>query len=159
METHDHNACIHGALAKAERLCAERGVRLTPTRRQVLQLVLESHQAAKAYDLLDRLKPTLKGATPMTIYRALQFLQDQGLVHRVETLNAFVGCTHEGTHHPDTLVMLICESCQQIEEHSIPALRAVLREAMVECGFERHRETLEVYGACQACQSASALSH
>lgn len=159
MHTHDHSACISRALQKAEHVCAERGVRLTPTRRHVLQLIWESHQAAKAYDLLDRLKTTLQGATPMTIYRALQFLQAQGLIHRVETLNAYVGCTHQGHHHPETLVLLICETCQQIEEKSVPALILALKEEMRKSGFRGHRETLEVYGQCRSCQSDPALPH
>ncbi|MGZ8196385.1 MAG: transcriptional repressor, partial [Methylosarcina sp.] len=88
---HDHSKCVTQALDTAEHLCVVRGVQLTPIRHQVLSLIWESHKAVKAYELLDRLKPLKNAAKPATIYRALDFLIEQGLIHRIESLNAFVG--------------------------------------------------------------------
>ncbi|MBM4202103.1 MAG: hypothetical protein FJ189_12570, partial [Gammaproteobacteria bacterium] len=96
---HDHDDCIHRALASAERLCAERGVRFTPVRRRVLELIWRSHEAVKAYDLLEQLKTFDPAAKPTTVYRALDFLREQGLIHRVESLNAFIGCSDVGHQH------------------------------------------------------------
>ena len=97
---HNHGDCVSIALGVAEHLCLERGVQLTPIRHQVLALIWESHKAVKAYELLDRLKPLQQAAKPATVYRALDFLIEQGLIHRVESLNAFVGCRCSGHSIP-----------------------------------------------------------
>jgi len=81
---HDHKKCVSEALGTAEHLCVVRGVQLTPIRHQVLELIWDSHKAVKAYELLDRIKPLQNAAKPATIYRALDFLIEQGLIHRVE---------------------------------------------------------------------------
>lgn len=151
MNTHNHDHCIESALAHAEKRCRERGARFTPIRRKVLQLIWESHQAAKAYDLLDRIKPFDRGATPMTIYRALQFLQDQGFIHRVETLNAFVGCSHMEHQHQHEIMLLICESCQQIEERPAPNMIEMMHEEIANSSFHAKRSTIEIYGTCHSC--------
>ena len=91
LSEHNHSECVSEALGTAEQLCIERGVQLTPIRNKVLELIWESHKAVKAYELLDRIKPLKEAAKPATIYRALDFLIEQGLIHRVESLNAFVG--------------------------------------------------------------------
>lgn len=153
MESHNHQACILDALRQAEKACAAKGARLTPTRRKVLQLILESHQAAKAYDLLERIRPSIQGATPMTIYRALQFLQEQGLVHRVETLNAYVGCTHKDSRQHETQLLLICENCRQIEESPAPALMMALDREVESHGFQAKQKTIEIYGSCVSCSA------
>src|SRR5574341_1912488 len=110
---HDHEVCQNSAIRKAEQLCMERGVQLTPIRHKVLELIWESHQAAKAYDLLERIKPLPFSAKPATVYRALDFLIEQGLIHRVESLNAFIGCVCSERQHD--LLLLICKQCGQIE--------------------------------------------
>ena len=89
---HEHQSCIEDALARADDVCRERGVRLTPLRRRVLELVWSSHRAVKAYDLLAALGDAVGAAKPPTVCRALEFLMAQGLVHRIDSLNAFVGC-------------------------------------------------------------------
>jgi len=111
---HDHQNCIDRALKSADRLCGERGVRFTPLRRRVLELIWGSHEAVKAYDLLERLKASDPAAKPSTVYRALDFLLEQGLIHRVESLNAFIGCSHAERSHE--LLLLICEGCHAVEE-------------------------------------------
>lgn len=145
----DHQSCIEEALAAAEALCARRGARLTPLRRRVLALVWHSHEAVKAYDLLDRLREAGVSARPPTVYRALDFLLAQGLIHRVESRNAFVGCPRPQEDHLAGL--LICEQCGRVDEMEATTLsRAIARDAG-KAHFKVHRPTIEIHGLCHAC--------
>jgi Fur family zinc uptake transcriptional regulator len=146
---HDHNQCIHSALAAAEQLCKERGALLTPIRRKTLELIWNSHKAIKAYDLLDQLRPINDAAKPSTVYRALDFLLEQGLIHRVESLNAFVGCHCSGIQHDQLL--LICTVCHNIEEREASPVLAALATELQQAGFIAQRKTLEIHGLCQNC--------
>jgi Fur family zinc uptake transcriptional regulator len=150
---HDHSECVTEALGTAEHLCIERGVQLTPIRHKVLELIWESHKAVKAYELLDRLKPLQQGAKPATIYRALDFLIEQGLIHRVESLNAFVGCHCSGHQHEQLL--LICKHCQEVEERSAADVMAALSHEIEQAGFMMHSKAIEVHGVCAKCRSLS----
>lgn len=147
---HDHNSCIRTALAAAEQLCKMRGVQLTPIRHKVLELILTNHKAVKAYDLLDQIRPVNDAAKPATVYRALDFLLEQGLIHRVESLNAFVGCHSSSVQHEQFL--LICMGCQNIEERSSAALMQILGEDLQAAGFIAQRKTIEIHGYCKNCQ-------
>ena len=151
---HDHNQCIHSALAAAEQLCKERGALLTPIRRKTLELIWNSHKAIKAYDLLDQLRPINDAAKPSTVYRALDFLLEQGLIHRVESLNAFVGCHCSGIQHDQLL--LICTVCHNIEEREASPVLVALATELQQAGFIAQRKTLEIHGLCQNCSDKSA---
>jgi Fur family zinc uptake transcriptional regulator len=155
--THDHTNCIETALDRAETVCDTRGVRLTELRRQVLQLVWRRHEPVGAYELLDELKVTHRRAAPPTVYRALEFLMDQGLVHRIESLNAFVGCTQPEQQHVGQF--LICTRCGLIGELDDPEIaRAVISRAAA-LGFTVERQTIEVRGMCVECgREASRLA-
>ena len=101
---HDHNLFVDAALACARHLCNERGARLTPLREEVLQLVWQTHKPLGAYALLEQLSAhaapgTRRSVAPPTVYRALEFLREQGLVHRIDSLNAFIGCPHPRQPH------------------------------------------------------------
>ncbi len=153
---HDHGACVKSALATAARLCANRGARLTPLRRRVLELVWRSHAPVGAYDLLARLsskKATAREtrpAAPPTVYRALEFLLAQGLIHRIESLNAYVGCMHpEGAHGGQ---FLICSDCGAAAEVHDPRVDAAVARRAKELGFAVSRKTIEVAGVCPPCQ-------
>lgn len=148
-ESHDHRQCIEEALDSASRLCSARGARFTPIRRRVLELVWARHQPIKAYDILERLNDEDRGAKPPTVYRALDFLIGQGLVHRLESLNAFVGCPHPGQDHD--YQFLICDSCGTVAEIASPAVRAALAEHAASLGFAVKRQTIEVHGTCKTC--------
>jgi len=150
---HNHRECISEALSVAEHLCLERGVQLTPIRHQVLALIWESHKAVKAYELLDRLKPLQQAAKPATIYRALDFLIEQGLIHRVESLNAFVGCSCSGHQHEQLL--LICKLCQEVEERSAKEVMLALSDEIKQAGFIVYSKAIEVHGICAECQKLS----
>lgn len=146
---HDHQKCVSEALGTAEHLCVVRGVQLTPIRHQVLELIWESHKAVKAYELLDRIKPLQTAAKPATIYRALDFLIEQGLIHRVESLNAFVGCTSSGHQHEQLL--LICKLCNEVEERPATEVMQALSQELDQAGFVVHSKAIEVHGICVKC--------
>jgi Fur family transcriptional regulator, zinc uptake regulator len=149
VKNHDHKACVNLVLNQAKQLCAERGVQLTPIRYQVLELIWDSHKAVKAYDLLDKIKPLQPAAKPATIYRALDFLLEQGLIHRVESLNAFVGCGHSG--HPHEQLMLICKRCHEVEERPATEVMQALTNEIQNAGFSAHNRTIEIHGICANC--------
>ena len=151
-QPHDHAACVDDALETAEALCAERGARLTPLRRQVLELVWSSHRPIGAYDILDRMDTGARRAAPPTVYRALDFLIEQGLVHRIESMNAYVGCNHPGRSHSGQF--LICRECGEVAELDDKQLRTLLREKAAGLGFELQSQTVELVGFCANCRSS-----
>lgn len=147
---HAHQHCVHSALADAERLCAERGVRLTPLRRQVLALVWGSHQPLGAYALLDRLAELEgKRPAPPTVYRALEFLLEQRLIHRVASLNAYIGCT--GPHEPHRAGFFICRVCGNAAEVDSSTLNAAIAASAQAAGFVIEQQTVELVGLCDRC--------
>lgn len=147
--SHDHGRCVAEALDRAEAICATRGARLTGLRRQVLELVWNSHGPIGAYDLLDRLKATRSGAAPPTVYRALDFLIAQGLVHRIARLNAFIGCAHpEEPHQGQFLICTRCGTAAELDEPEIA--RAIGRRAKA-LDFHVEHQTVEVTGLCPRC--------
>ena len=148
-------------LDQAAILCDRRGGRLTETRRHVLGLVLDGDRPAGAYDLLDRLRAVQKGAAPPTIYRALDFLLEQGLIHKVERLSAFVGCVHDdedGTAHHHAAQFLICTGCGRVLELADPDVGAALSEAAARAGFVPHHSTVEIEGLCALCAAAGPVT-
>jgi len=136
---------------EVEQRCARDSLRLTPTRRRVLELVLEADGPVKAYDLLDRLKAEQPSAAPPTVYRALDFLLEHHFIHRLETLNAFVSCFHPRHRHHGQF--LICEQCGSVTEVPDRELSLELASIARKAGFEPARQVLEVYGLCSDCSS------
>ena len=112
---HDHAACSGDILGHAEDLCAHRGLRLTAVRRRALEILAESHRALGAYEVLDRLRDEGFGAQPPVAYRALDFLVENGLAHKVRRLNAFAACTHPG--QPHFPAFFICSECEGWRQH------------------------------------------
>ena len=147
---HDHDQCIDDALDAAGDICLRRGARLTPLRRRVLELVWAGHEAVKAYDLLAQLGA---GTKPPTIYRALDFLVAHGLVHKLESLNAYVGCPRPHNAHEGQF--LICDGCGTVNEIDAPALNSQLSECAIAVGFAPQRQTVEVHGRCAVCTGAT----
>lgn len=148
---HNHSNCIQTALDNATQLCTQRGVQLTDIRKQVLELIWENHHAVKAYDLLERIKPLQTAAKPATIYRALDFLMEQGFIHRVESLNAFIGCCNLQTVHQQLL--LICKQCQNVEERAADLVMDALKQELKQAGFTAHHQAIEIQGICADCQT------
>lgn len=155
LDPHDHEACIEQALHDAERICQERGVRLTRLRRRVLELIWRDHEVVTAYELLDALRALDPRAKPMTIYRALDFLLENGLAHRIESANGYTRCeTPSATESAtESCQFLICERCGLVEEfNSAPLVRNLKTQAEAR-GFVARRHTVEVRGACAGCDS------
>ena len=150
---HDHSHCVHSALTEADVLCAQKGLRLTALRRRVLELVWQSHKPLGAYDILAVLSE-LDGrrAAPPTVYRALDFLLENGLVHRIASLNAFIGCSHpEHAHQGQFLICRNCHAAIELEQKSISD--AIVSSALG-VGFTVEGQTVEVVGLCSGCQEA-----
>lgn len=147
---HDHEQCVVSALSAAEAVCAGAGQRLTALRRRVLELVWTSHRPVGAYALLDLLRKDGRGAAPPTVYRALEFLLGCGLIHRIETLNAYVGCSHPGEAH--LTQFLICKSCGTAAELDDKRLGEVIGRSAAEHGFTIASRVIELSGVCAACR-------
>jgi Fur family zinc uptake transcriptional regulator len=143
-------AALAERLARAEATCAKSGVRLTDIRRDVLRLILQASEPVGAYALLDGLRAQTGGGKPPTIYRALDFLLAQGLIHRVERLNAFVGC-HDEEAHQHAAQFLICRVCGRATEIEDEAVAAAIARAAEAAGFQPARATVEVDGVCRTC--------
>ena len=148
-QTHNHSNCIKLAMSDAESMCASLGLRLTSIRRQVLQLVWRSHAPIKAYELLEQLHRDNPKAVPPTVYRALEFLQSAGLVHRLESLNAYVGCGKPGKPHPGQF--LICKTCGAVAEISEPKITQLLNDQAAQLGFSSQQQLVEIKGLCPQC--------
>lgn len=148
---HDHSRCVADALAEADALCARQGTRLTALRKRVLELVWASHKPLGAYDILGVLsEEDGRRAAPPTVYRALDFLLENGLVHRIASLNAFIGCIHPGELHQGQF--LICKRCHT----AIELEQAAIKDAIVQCasavGFVVESQTVEIVGLCAGCR-------
>lgn len=149
---HDHSHCADDVMARAEALALAQGARLTPVRRRVLELLLEEHRALGAYDVLQRLAAEGFGNQPPVAYRALDFLVENGLAHRIRRLNAFAACMHPGEDHAP--VFLICRECNHVAEAPAAPVRAALDAAAVGLGFTVERSNIEALGLCPACRGA-----
>ncbi len=142
-------------LAAATAICARNGAQLTELRRSVLMLILQASGPLTAYQLLDQLKAVRKSAVPPTVYRALEFLIENRLVHRIERLNAFVPCTESAevahTHGHHAVQFLICVTCGAVSEIEDDAVAAALAQAAAKSGFSPHHAIVELDGVCASC--------
>ena len=151
---HDHAHCVSSALAEADTLCERSGVRLTALRKRVLELVWQSHKPLGAYDILAELSAQDgRRAAPPTVYRALDFLLENGLVHRIASLNAFIGCSHPARPHQGQF--LICRNCHTAIELQQPSISEASDSAAGQVRFQVEAQTVEVVGLCAPCRSAA----
>ena len=146
---HDHAVCIDKALATAAEVCAQRGLKLTPVRQRVLEIVWRAHEPIGAYEILAELARERDKAAPPTVYRALEFLMSAGFVHRIDSLNAFIGCDEPGKPH--VAQFLVCRQCQRVVELDDPAINALLAEKSRVAGFVLEPASLELTGLCSDC--------
>lgn len=151
--SHDHASCVAEALATAEQLCRDRGLRFTATRRRVLELVWDSHKPIGAYDILDVLGRESSSAAPPTVYRALEFLMEAGLVHRLDSLNAFIGCPDPAQRHAGQF--LICLSCRTVTELCDAGIEALVTQRAGQHDFRASRQMLEIEGLCKNCRTTA----
>ena len=137
-------------ISEVERVCRQRGLRLTPIRANALRLIAAAGRPIKAYDLLDQMKATHDAAAPPTVYRALDFLLEHGFVHKLASINAFVGCHHPGGEQ-HAVPFLICDRCQSATELEDERIVESLDQRARAQGFVPQAQTLEVHGLCAAC--------
>lgn len=148
--THDHSRCISDALAMAQQRCEARGAQLTEQRRQVLELVLKVHRPTGAYELLEQLaQVTQKRIAPPTVYRALDFLVDMGLVHRIASLNAYLACNIRENHRE--AVFFICRECHNALEINSSEISTAISNTASKANFVALQQTVEVLGVCPSC--------
>lgn len=146
---HDHDACVSDTLAAAEARCSAEGLRFTPVRRKVLEILLQEHRALGAYAILDKLREDGFGSQPPVAYRALDFLVANGLAHKIERLNAFIACVHPS--HAHTPAFMICRLCDAVAETQSSPARGALGDAARATGFRIERTVVEAEGVCPAC--------
>lgn len=144
-------ASIDAALAMAETYCRDRGEKLTPIRRKVLELLLTSGRATKAYSLLDEMRQIHPGSAPPTVYRALDFLLSAGLIHRIESINAFAVC-HDLTQCQHG-ILVVCQQCGNVTELHEPRLRQALVAQIEAAGYRLEGDGIELKGICAQCQA------
>src|SRR5438876_3558968 len=148
---HDHDRCSSDAMAIAEARCGQRGQGLATIRRKVLAALLGSHKPLGAYEIIDRLAPKGPRPAPITAYRALEFLRENGFVHRIESRNAFIACVHN--HAAGALVVfLICERCGAVGEASSTEVTTTLTSAARAADFTPKSPVIEITGVCTHCR-------
>lgn len=150
---HDHNLCLAQAIENAIRICEVQGLRFTPLRRNTLELIWRSHKPMGAYDVLEGLKALGHKPAPPTAYRALEFLHDAGLIHRIESLNAYVGCADPKAAHVGQF--LICEHCASVAEIHDTNLAKKITAMAKSLGFSPKSQMIEVKGLCPDCQASA----
>jgi len=143
---------VAARLDDAARICAQNGAALTALRRSVLELILAAESPLTAYQLLDQLRAVRKSAVPPTVYRALEFLLENRLVHRIERLNAFVPCTETDHDHKD-VQFLICGACGTVAEIEDSGVARALAKAAEKEGFTPAHAMVELDGVCAACST------
>ena len=150
---HDHADCLAAAHEAAERLCARRGARLTELRRRVLELVWRSHEPVGAYAILERLGRERGRVAPPTVYRALDFLIAHGLVHRIASRNAYIGCAHPDRDHIGQF--LVCSDCGSAAELDDRRIDRAIRSGAEAAGFAVEHPVVELAGRCPQCRDKS----
>lgn len=147
---HDHQQCVSQALAYAEQICLEQGQRFTAIRRRVLELIWQQHKPIGAYQILDVMQQRVRTAPP-TVYRALDFLLNLGLIHRIVSLNAFVGCANPEAAHEG--YFLICSSCRTCAELDAGTVSRVIQQSARQYDFVVQDSAVEVMGLCRNCSA------
>ena len=148
---HNHSICFDDALERATNLCAKKGVRFTKIRKKVLELIWKGHKPIGAYELLNLLKSEKLGDAPPTIYRALNFLCEHGLVHRIESLNAYVGCSVSDTSH--VCQFFICKACGLSAEIINNSVDNAINSFAEIADFKIDKKVIEIEGLCPNCRS------
>lgn len=152
---HNHARCAADVIAHAESMCASRAQKLTPMRRKVLETLASSHKPLGAYEIIDAVAGAGSRPAPITIYRALDFLMANDLVHRIASRNSFLACAHN--HNAGTLaIFLICEACGTVGEASGTEVGRALTDAAQGVGFTPKMSVVEITGRCAHCRGLSA---
>ncbi len=149
---HNHAHCTSELISRAEQICAKRGTRLTEQRKEVLSSVAESHSAVGAYEIIERMATGGSRPAPITIYRALDFLLEHDLVHKIESRNAYVACS--GAHANDQPALLICDKCGNVDEVMETSVNASLQNTAALKEFSVNKIVIELSGMCNQCAAS-----
>lgn len=139
-------------ITEAEHLCLQRGARLTAQRSTVLRLMIEHNSTISAYDLLDKLRQNEPQAKPPTVYRALDFLLEQGFIHRVESNNSYVVCPHFD-HPSHNSILLVCDHCSSVTECRADGVEKIINQHSKTIDFTPRHTIIECYGLCGSCSA------
>ncbi len=151
-QPHNHQHCVNGALQTAQAICKSNGAKFTQLRKQVFELIWCSHRPLGAYRLMEMLSESeTRRVAPPTVYRALEFLLEQGLIHRINSLNAFTGCPHPDQPHDN--YFLICKRCGNAMECEQSTLQQAISNTVEPLGFKVLEANIEIVGLCQPCTS------
>ena len=153
-EDHNHAFCASSMIATAEAYCSLNKLQFTPTRRRVLEYLIEERKALGAYYILQRLAKDGLGTQPPVAYRALDFLVRHGFVHKVERLNAFVACAYPHSEHEPAF--MICRSCESVAEAVLRPSSSLIGKAAQEAGFRVEKTIVEAEGLCPDCAGSGA---
>ena len=145
----DHKKCIEDGIAKAQFVCQDRGLRFTEIRKFILKLILKNNKPSKAYDLLSQVSKMNYSAKPPTVYRALDFLMENGFIHKINSLNAYVACTHTLKHNQ--CYFIICDICDQVQECCDEKITEIIKETLATNRFSHKGITIEINGSCDDC--------
>ncbi|MDQ6702931.1 MAG: transcriptional repressor [Pseudomonadota bacterium] len=146
--------CSNGSLATALALCRRNKISLTPGRRRILEILAREGRPLGAYEMIDRVaQATGKRPAPISIYRALDFLLENSLIHRLASRNAYLACGH-GHAVQEPIVFLICEVCGGVVEATSTAMCGALAELAGQAKFSPRAQVMEVAGRCRACAAA-----
>jgi Fur family zinc uptake transcriptional regulator len=149
MDCHHPDHCKEEAIAQIEKLCAERRLRLTRTRKQILAFIWDSHNPVKAYTLLEQLKQIEPSAKAPIVYRALEFLEEHCFIHKLHTINMYVICqTPQSSNH---CFFYICSECYMITEEHNMMYHALIEEPAKKMQFTVGGSALEIHGICNKC--------
>lgn len=151
---HDHKSCTGDVMERIDEMVAGAGLRLTPVRRRTLEILLEEHRAMGAYDVLERLAADGFGNKPPVAYRALEFLVENGMAHRIRRLNAFMACMSPGRDHAP--LFFICSKCDMVAEAPGEPTMKTIKTAAKNIGFEVERTNVETVGICPGCRAKAA---
>lgn len=150
-DLHRHQHDAQGFVDDVAAACTSRDLRLTPLRRNVLELIAAARTPVKAYDLLDQLREQHANAAPPTVYRSLDFLLENGFIHKLESINAYVSCHHPAEDHQ--VPFLICDRCDSAVEVCDERVATLIEAQARALGFRAQAQTLEVHGVCKSCSS------
>ena len=146
---HDHDHCQNSAMIAAEAECRKQGLKLTSIRRQVLEIIWSSHNPIGAYDVLQQLQAAGHKPAPPTAYRALDFLVSANLIHRLESLNAYIGCPSPQSQHE--CLFFICQTCGHTAELHSDEVNTAIAKGAETLGFKHKEPMIEVHGKCKRC--------
>ncbi len=144
-----HHECIDSAIRVAESICLERRLQFTPLRRSVFKLIWQSHSPLKAYDILDQLQKKDSSAKPITIYRTLDFLIENRMIHKIESQNTYFGCSHPRESH--NCYFTICSKCNVVSEGCTNNFLTPIYDDLKKEKFLVKHITFEIHGVCKNC--------